>query len=310
MPVHWYYDREALDRDYGAIDRFHAPTNPHPDSILWRSTYAPTRADLNILHDQAEYWGEKGIHYHQFLKAGENTLNFQLAAELYSWVLGRGAYDAPAWLDHYIECMCTPGWHRDTYVEEVHRTFFQNLGRGKPLQLCGAKDLHIGALASVPALLAALAVVAPERESEWEQTVLRHVQLTHRHPYAATAARQLVRLLTGMARNGRTVSEVLLTLDHDPFPLSSFEQWRERPDREVIGQILTPACYLPDAMTAAVYLAWKYEADPAAGLRANAEVGGDNCHRGAVVGSLLAMQNGPPGALRGNFPTNLIVDFS
>jgi hypothetical protein len=28
-----------------------------------------------ILHDQAPYWGRKGIPYHQFLKAGENTLN-------------------------------------------------------------------------------------------------------------------------------------------------------------------------------------------------------------------------------------------
>ena len=36
MPVHWYYDRLALRRDYGRVDRFLAPRNPHPNSILHR----------------------------------------------------------------------------------------------------------------------------------------------------------------------------------------------------------------------------------------------------------------------------------
>ena len=39
MPVHWYYDRDALDRDYGDFDDYLSPRNPHPDSILWRSKY-------------------------------------------------------------------------------------------------------------------------------------------------------------------------------------------------------------------------------------------------------------------------------
>jgi ADP-ribosyl-[dinitrogen reductase] hydrolase len=39
MPVHWYYDRAALLRDYGPVDEFKAPRNPHPGSILWRSHY-------------------------------------------------------------------------------------------------------------------------------------------------------------------------------------------------------------------------------------------------------------------------------
>ncbi|MDA3896444.1 MAG: ADP-ribosylglycohydrolase family protein [Desulfobacteraceae bacterium] len=41
MPVHWYYDREALIRDYGWVTGYLAPKNPHPDSILWRSSYSP-----------------------------------------------------------------------------------------------------------------------------------------------------------------------------------------------------------------------------------------------------------------------------
>ena len=41
MPVHWYYNRQALERDYGRVRSYIAPKNPHPDSILWRSVYTP-----------------------------------------------------------------------------------------------------------------------------------------------------------------------------------------------------------------------------------------------------------------------------
>ena len=34
MPVHWYYDRAALRADYGLVDHFMVPKNPHPGSIL------------------------------------------------------------------------------------------------------------------------------------------------------------------------------------------------------------------------------------------------------------------------------------
>lgn len=120
MPVHWYYDRAALQRDHGPIDHFKEPRNPHPESILWRSEYTALNDRGNILREQAVYWGQREIHYHQFLKAGENTLNFKLATELFGWSK-RGGYDADAWLEHYIAKMLEPGWHRDTYVEEYHR---------------------------------------------------------------------------------------------------------------------------------------------------------------------------------------------
>ena len=53
MPVHWYYDRVALHRDYGQVTGYLAPRNPHPDSILWRSSYKPINRKGEILHEQA-----------------------------------------------------------------------------------------------------------------------------------------------------------------------------------------------------------------------------------------------------------------
>src|SRR6478609_178122 len=97
MPGHWYYNRLALRRAYGRLDHYVAPQNPHPDSILWRSNYTPLNEKGDILHEQARYWGERGVHYHQFLQAGENTLNFRLAVELYLQVCAAGDYDADVW---------------------------------------------------------------------------------------------------------------------------------------------------------------------------------------------------------------------
>src|SRR5271166_5985988 len=97
MPVHWYYDRAALRRDYGVVRDYEAPRNPHADSILWRSEYGPVNDCGDILHEQAPYWGKRGIHYHQFLHTGENTLNLQLAKVLIESLIARGGYDGDDW---------------------------------------------------------------------------------------------------------------------------------------------------------------------------------------------------------------------
>jgi len=72
------------------------------------------------------------------------------------------------------------------------------------------------------------------------------------------------------------------------------DTWTEFPDRTVVGKQLSPACYLPESFTASLYLAWRHADDFEGGILANARCGGDNCHRGAVVGSLLAAANEIP----------------
>ncbi len=290
MPVHWYYDRAALDRDYGRLEGYLAPKNPHPDSILWRSRYSPPTPDADILHEQAAYWGQPGVHYHQFLAAGENTLNFQLARLLYRQVTAAGRYDADAWLSAYIDFMRTPGRHRDTYVEECHRGFFTRLVEGIPPRLCGIEDQHIGGLASVPALFAAL----PEMPlADLRAIVAVHVALTHRHPRVLKAADTLVCLLDRMAA-GAPLRSAIESHAADWIATERLTHWSQEDDREVVGRRLSPACYIDKAFPAALHLAWKYHDDFTAGITANARVGGDNCHRGAVVGSLLGLALGVP----------------
>jgi ADP-ribosyl-[dinitrogen reductase] hydrolase len=289
MPVHWYYDRAALVRDYGTVDRFLAPRSPHADSILWRSHYEPINERGDILREQARYWGQRGVHYHQFLAAGENTLNFQLAVELFEMLRAAGKYDPEAWLEKYIEFMLTPGRHRDTYVEEYHRAFFTNLARGKKPRACGIDDVHIGGLSQVPALIAALGA----GNSELVEVVKTHVGLTHRNDGVIRAAVCLTRIHAALAAGG-DLREAILEHASEHVSAKKTAKWSAMPDAEVVGRVLSPACYIDDAFPAALYLAWKYAGDFSGGVLANANVGGDNCHRGAVVGSLLGAANGVP----------------
>ncbi len=294
MPVHWYYDTVALRRDYGMVDRFMEPKNPHSGSILWRSEYHALNERGDILRDQAQYWGKRGIHYHQFLKAGENTLNYRLAQELFAFIKERGSYDPDAWLERYIARMLEPGWHRDTYVEEYHRAFFTRYAQGKKPRKCGISDEHIGGLATVPALCAALCTSEPGTGlSELRMIVKEHVGLTHAHANVLRAADTLVRLLW-RAAEGMDVHEAIRLEAGDWISGKKSDSWLHQPDEHVIGSRFSPACYIADAMPASLYLVWKYHRDFSAGIIANAMVGGDSCHRGAVVGSILGATCGVP----------------
>ena len=287
MPVHWYYDREALDEDYPDLSSYQAPKKYHPGSILWRSTYTALNERGEILHDQSPFWGQRNIHYHQNLEAGENTVNFKLARVLHAQVSQAGRYDIDLWATTFIDLMLTPGWHRDTYLEEYHRGFFTRYAQGKPPLKCGIKDEHIGGIAHVPALVAALPDLPIE---ELRQTVKDHVALTHRHSNVLRAADCLTRLLR-LIHEGTPLREALMQAAGDWFSTKKATDWESREDRTIIGRILSPACYIDQSFPASLYLAWKYHQDFRRGIIANALVGGDSCHRGAVVGSLLALQN-------------------
>lgn len=308
MPVHWYYDQAALDHDYPDLaaraageSPYLAPKNPHAGSILWRSQWTPPGPKFDILRDQAAYWGKRGVHYHQFLAAGENTLNFRLAAELFDMVRRDRAYDPEKWLDRYVRLMLEPGWHRDTYVEEYHRHFFTNLAAGRKPINCGVRDVHIGGLVPVSALVAALG----PRHHDLREIVRLHVGLTHKDPDVLAAADALVKILAAAlprpesagrsAEDGAAaVREAILEHGRDWISAAKLSAWKKLSDRQLVGGTLSSACYIDEAFPAALALAYRHAGDFTAGVVANARCGGDNCHRGAVVGSLLAAAGGIP----------------
>jgi ADP-ribosylglycohydrolase len=321
MPVHWYYDQAALDRDYPQLAKMASatgladaassdrsiylrPRNPHPGSILWRSQWTPPSREFDILREQSAFWGEHGVHYHQFLEAGENTLNYRLAAELFEMVRRDRGYDAEQWLDRYVSLMLEPGWHRDTYVEEYHRHFFTNLAAGRKPINCGVRDVHIGGLVPVPALVAGLG----PRHPDIREIVRLHVSLTHKDPDVLAAADAFVKILVaalprpdGEPRSAaddiEAVRDAILEHGREWISASKLTAWAKLTDQQLVGGTLSSACYIDDAFPASLALAWRHAGDFMAGVLANARCGGDNCHRAAVVGSLLAISAPIPSPL-------------
>jgi ADP-ribosylglycohydrolase len=290
MPVHWYYNRQALMQDYGRVKDYLAPRNPHPDSILWRSRYTAPNEKGKILHDQATYWGQKGIHYHQFLKAGENTLNVKIGRLLIESINETGKYDADDFLRRYIAFMTTPGNHRDTYIEECHRNFFANFARDIPPRKCGVAEKHIGGLIGIVPVVA-FYFTQPDKARE---AALAHLALTHPGLKMATAGSLMINLLLKVL-NGIPLKEVILAeieAQNNPLLGHPFTKWLDDPDDWVIGPRLSTACYVEDAVPAVVYLALKYHGDPENALIANTNLGGDNAARGAVLGALLGAAHG------------------
>ena len=65
-----------------------------------------------------------------------------------------------------------------------------------------------------------------------------------------------------------------------------------RDDRDIVGRVFSSACYISDSWPSVLYLVYKYRDDPRAGLLANANAGGDNVHRGALLGVLFGLLRG------------------
>ncbi len=291
MPVHWYYDTKALRRDYGEVRDYLKPRNPHPDSILWRSSFRPTNPAADILHDQARYWGKKGIHYHQFLEAGENTLNVRLAGELLALLTSDRKYSPTRWLKHFVSFLTTPGNHQDTYFEEYLRHFFINYGRGiDPLQ-CGRQDEHhIGGLS----LMLPLVIYFSDQPGMAKKIGLEHLQLTHggalMNRWGALVIDILLRIFQG--DSFLEALEKTWPAHHPEAAAPDFLSLLDYPDQVVVGRHFSSACYLDQALPATLYLAAKYNHALEEALIANTMCGGDNCGRGAVLGVLLGAASG------------------
>ncbi len=290
MPVHWYYNRQALKEDYGRVTDYLAPRNPHPDSILWRSRYVTQNSKGEILHEQARYWGQKGIHYHQFLKAGENTLNVKICRLLIESINQIGSYDADDFLRRYIAFMTTPGKHADTYIEEFHRNFFANYARGLPPHKCGVKEKHIGGLVG----LIPVVVFYFNRPEKAREAALAHLALTHPGLKMETAGSLIVDILLKVLNGIPLKAAILEQIETQSNPLLGhpYTKLLNDPDDRVIGARFSTACYVEDSVPAVVYLALKYHDDPANALIVNTNLGGDNAARGSVLGALLGAAHG------------------
>ena len=307
MPAHWYYDVAALRRDYGILSDYQAPKAYHPNSILsLASTGGPGRGSNEgdvignvILHDRKHLWGQPNRHYHQGLRRGDNTLNLLCARVLLRMMNEAGHYSSADFLREYVSFMTTPGSHNDTYAESYHRQFFANYASGLPPERCAGAENHdtasIGGLVTLPPVV--IAALRDRDPAAVDRISLAHLRLTHHSAKLDRYALALGRLLQSMFREPRTQIAPIVhaTAESLGFPVAKFVERVRRDqlsDLHVIGNTLSPACYIDQSFPAVLYLLARYEDDFEAAMIANTNVGGDNCHRGAVLGALMGAAYG------------------
>ena len=149
-PIHWYYSIDVMRKDlreaYGCNQlqdyRAVAPGLRHPDSWQYFKSFKPADAEINITHDKSHLWSEPGTFYHGFLQPGENTHTVSLARLLLNTIMVDGTYDYRDYLRRYQEFWRTPGRHNDTFVEGVHRHFFEKLAAGAEPHDCGMDEVE------------------------------------------------------------------------------------------------------------------------------------------------------------------------
>jgi ADP-ribosylglycohydrolase len=302
MPVHWYYDVAALHRNFGAIRDYQATKDFHPNSIMsLASTRRAGRGSQEgevvggvILKGKKLYWGRPNTHYHRGMQAGDNTLNLLCVRVLIRAMNAAGRYDPADFLRDYVAFMTAPDSHNDTYAESYHRDFFANYARGLPPARCVGAEGHdtasIGGLVSLPPVI--FATLPSGDRAAVDAALLTQLRLTHRSQKLERYARALGELLVRWVQDSEPhVGPLARTLAKQlGFPVAAVIAQVEREggsDLDVIGGRLSPACYIDQSFPAVLYLAARYPDDFEAALIANANAGGDNCHRGAVLGAIL-----------------------
>ncbi|XP_059158568.1 uncharacterized protein LOC131942681 [Physella acuta] len=340
MPAHWYYEPSDIKHDYGGwLKGYVAPNGKHPSSILrlsavdgsGRGSNSSTKAIIGnvILHDKLKYWNgsSNNNHYHQGMKAGDNTLNAVMALhELQT--MNKFDHDIikperevrGAVLEDYVSFMTTPGSHNDTYAESFHRSFFRDWAdSGEPKtaaelidfaekrskrMLQSHPDHQLAVVGSLVPAIPWIVRNAHKTEKECVQCVVDFVKLTHPVPSLIPFVDAYTRLLHAVINGKDLKSEVMIALGNsilggpgnrerilksldDSIKLTKGTEDRLRMYQSMTSR-LGSACYIEGALNSLLFLALEFHDDFEGGVFANANCGGENCHRGAALGALLA----------------------
>ncbi|CAM9869210.1 unnamed protein product [Choristocarpus tenellus] len=313
MPVHWYYDRAQLRRDFGQITTYEKPKTILPGSIMnLSSTSGAGRGsdDGNIvgtviLHGKKEFWMRGAqYHYHQggsplfetfrrinFLK-GENTLDMLVSRELLRSMISKGKYCEEDYRQRYIDLMTIPGRHNDTYAGSCHRIFFEAWAKGVPAAECPSDDGENiecidGIVGVLPVILGNIGAPSTKLRQELRSCIRVTRDAEKLTDYAMIYASLLMGVLHGKDLREQ-VQEAGRKLNLDIFR-SSIQQ----PDPMV-------TCYMAASFPGLLHYAFKYADSPAEALLSSTNVGGENVARGALLGALMGAAHGLEG-----FPSHL-----
>lgn len=217
-PIHWYYTIDVMKehlrdhfgagpdglRHYAAVPS--ALHGKHPDSWNYMKAFDPSKPEIDIVHEKKRFWNEPGHFYHSELAAGEVTHTVALSLLLLRSIAEDGGYDWEKYVQRYLDFWRTPGANSDTYVEIVHRHFFERLAAGAPLHACGMEESCLSGFAVVmPLVLATYG--APEEQAH--AAIEAHLRLTHNSDKLVAETRRMtgcMRALLGGAEPKATLA--------------------------------------------------------------------------------------------------------
>ena len=267
-------------------------------------------------------------HYHHGLKAGENTLAAHLVRVLMRSVIRCGRYDPNTFIEDFIAHMTTPGRNRDPYCEIYIRRWFENYSHGWPSHSCAEQQRNVWSIGSHGGIIRPL-ILSMIAGSAYQGLglAIEHQNLTHRSENVTSALGVLVPLLhalLGGSEPRRKISDYAqrvhppqVTGDqlfeayrdhHGPGNIPKRKMWefhtllvdtpyevdrlvREDSETAVINHLFATACYPEHGLPLLLYFAKAHNLDVESALLANANAGGDNVHRGMVLGILVGAAN-------------------
>ena len=314
MPVHWFYNTRDIFQIFpNGITKMEPAPAHHPSSIMTfhslnhggRKKSATEKGQHQIVGDvilkgKAHLWNRENIHYHHQMKAGENTLNAYCVRVMINTLKDTGGvYDKSCFLDNYIAFMTDDSpRHPDTYAESYHRGFFSNWMTGCPKDRCGAVTHDTP---SVGGLLTIAPIVFAERLRgtclDQVKLICRdHLYLTHPDQQLARVCSHFVELVDALLFDDTDQGNALKHI-HDiavrsiQLDLSKLTK-DSSSDSKVVGSTYSSACYISESWPSLLYISYKYLNNPRKALLVNANLGGDNVHRGAIIGIILGLSHG------------------
>jgi len=294
MPVHWCYDQSDMKEKYGEI-RDYMPAPDTVDNTIMYNHWESNKHSSNDLigvhinHGKESFWEKMYTHYHQGMKAGENTLNVRVhRVTIRSITSNGGYYQKDRWLNDYIEFMTTPDSHNDTYADAVHRQFFDNLKlkEKSPSDCAGAENHDTAVIAGIATVIPVVCAALYKDNENCEALAkeqLSNLYLSKRlEANLSIYVDLLINLLIGSKNPLELITEAGLNVGVDLAKILALQL----PDSEVISQLGLP-CYIHYSFPVILYSMYKYIDNFENAILANTNAGGDNCDRGVALGALL-----------------------
>lgn len=256
MPVHLFNNSVDITKQFGTIRDFQPAPAFHPTSTM--KLVGSVVGDV-ILKGKKQYWGRPNMHYHNGMRAGENTLNALLTRLVVRNLARNRLYSPQAFIKDYVAFMTSPDSHNDTYAESYHIDFFANYASGVPPMQCAGKESHdaasMGGLVLVSPVVLFTYATTKNRMSAAEAGMTQ-IRLTHRSvkldQYGAIYIGCLVDILCGVSVLEATqYAGSKIGIDFTQLVARSYS------DRDVCGGMFGLACHMEYSLPVLLFLAHK-----------------------------------------------------